>query len=1140
MIQFFTTSPYDRSPKWDVCALTILLVVLTTSLGYSAEAQDSFEWTGNATTERWTDSKNWNPNGDPNGSVNVLFPKGSKVTLDASRTVGLLDLRGEPGQAVQLSGSRTLQVQSGMNWDETILEGQGSLIALATATFEGIISIDQWTLRLSQNASLRNSDIVMAGGSLDIPGTLKAGPGFAGIRGTGLLNIDGTLSVNNTPQTGLPESAVVSGNRLGTNHRGVIDVIHGTMTLENTIKSYPGASFETRSNGTLIIRTDFLEVTDPVFRNENRMEIQLRGTAADDSIQFSGNIHASGSQPVIIRDIRVDSQNATFSSSTEGGWQFSGEYLSGSTVNTGSFIWRGGDLNKPPTLPPGTANQTSFTQTSVKPKHLQIVNEDRASFPITLSGTLDNRGDVVQTTTLTLRDQALLKVTGKGVWELQNNHSIIAALGSASPTFEVSDGGELFHLTSREQQHASIATKASFDNASLRLGGGTLALDGESSFNQSKILLTQPGSELRLNRSSSIANTSIQFDQGNCLQIRSGVGDFGYEFPFGIPSNLRLRSQGGVILLGLIKGIGNGKLNIDSGTLVVPARNQEISFPAVQDPSLSASSFEINKSNLNEPALLFSYLNAKRPPNSEANLTTFFRAPQLTLSCSTTYRSGIIEMVSQDSFPLFGPGPKVVIEPFGLLNISSNGRMQILDSGTKLLRRIILENNSTINHIGGNSSRLELESSRIINGALYELSGDGAIRFRGNQQDTCFENQSRLTKTSGTGTSSITVPLKNTGKVTTRSGTLQIALIKDQPESGKTLSGGEWSAEGGGKIRFNQFSSVEKLEETRLTLKGERSAFLNKNGQPLFQSNRPLELRLESSLDIRDGASLDASQVDVKSGATLEGTGTVNSPEASFEAGSLVAPGASAGTLTFNGNLRLMSGSVYHCEFDSNGNDTIVVNGIARLGGTLQPGSIENYQAQPGTRFLIVQATAIEGTFDQIEQDTLVAGGYRISLEYTDQTVEAVFTLSDFDPYKDWTTVHFGEGSSSGILSRSEADPDEDGIPNLVEFSMGTDPNQSNPYAVSIHPNIDPATAKTVEITLNRHPRSAAFQAFARVSTDLESWQDAPMKVISSNVIGELTEQRLELTLPVPGAETFFLRVGFEQNLNPIPFQTKF
>jgi len=83
-----------------------------------------------------------------------------------------------------------------------------------------------------------------------------------------------------------------------------------------------------------------------------------------------------------------------------------------------------------------------------------------------------------------------------------------------------------------------------------------------------------------------------------------------------------------------------------------------------------------------------------------------------------------------------------------------------------------------------------------------------------------------------------------------------------------------------------------------------------------------------------NGSIAASSGVTVNAGGTLGGTGVV--PATTINNGGMLAPGASVGTLTIQGNLVMASAAAYLVEVSATNSDRTNVTGAAALGGTVQ------------------------------------------------------------------------------------------------------------------------------------------------------------------------------------------------------------
>ncbi len=111
---------------------------------------------------------------------------------------------------------------------------------------------------------------------------------------------------------------------------------------------------------------------------------------------------------------------------------------------------------------------------------------------------------------------------------------------------------------------------------------------------------------------------------------------------------------------------------------------------------------------------------------------------------------------------------------------------------------------------------------------------------------------------------------------------------------------------------------------------------------------------------LRVDGSIATSNLTVTSGATLQGVGTVGNTSMA----GILSPGISVGTLTVNGNLNLLAGSIYRYEIDANQRgDLVVVSGRATIADSAifklsSAGGIDLNRLYP-----ILQANTLTGTY---------------------------------------------------------------------------------------------------------------------------------------------------------------------------------
>ncbi|MDJ0387708.1 autotransporter domain-containing protein [Roseomonas sp. E05] len=155
-------------------------------------------------------------------------------------------------------------------------------------------------------------------------------------------------------------------------------------------------------------------------------------------------------------------------------------------------------------------------------------------------------------------------------------------------------------------------------------------------------------------------------------------------------------------------------------------------------------------------------------------------------------------------------------------------------------------------------------------------------------------------------------------------------------------------------------------------------------------------------------STIQAASLDVQSGATLRGTGTVAAP-ATVEG--TLAPGNSPGTLTFTAPVTLSDGATFALDIDGTGTGSgagnysrvVVQDATFTAAGTITPilrgiaGSATNaYTPSVGTGFTVVQAAAVEGSFSGLVQPEGLATGTRMDAVYLPTSLSLYVTPGSY------------------------------------------------------------------------------------------------------------------------------------------------
>ena len=96
----------------------------------------------------------------------------------------------------------------------------------------------------------------------------------------------------------------------------------------------------------------------------------------------------------------------------------------------------------------------------------------------------------------------------------------------------------------------------------------------------------------------------------------------------------------------------------------------------------------------------------------------------------------------------------------------------------------------------------------------------------------------------------------------------------------------------------------------------------------------------------------------------------------------------------------------------------------------------------------------------------------------------ATASASTFSPHEAWRFAHFGTSANTG-LAADDADPDFDGILNLVELALGTDPNNG---AAIAQPGTSIDAANRLAVEFSRDAQFTNISYLVQTSSDLQTW----------------------------------------------------
>ncbi len=139
----------------------------------------------------------------------------------------------------------------------------------------------------------------------------------------------------------------------------------------------------------------------------------------------------------------------------------------------------------------------------------------------------------------------------------------------------------------------------------------------------------------------------------------------------------------------------------------------------------------------------------------------------------------------------------------------------------------------------------------------------------------------------------------------------------------------------------------------------------------------------------------------------------------------------------------------------------------------------------------------------------------------------------EFSPYHAWRFDHFGPGYEDSSLAEDEADPDADGIPNLLEYAFRLNPNTASPRGLpaGLVQSSNGSSYFAIQFTRRLPPSELTYTVQASTNlarwTDGSSWSDSTMNPTNqyTTVLVSGTNTVVRWNTPIPLANQTFLRV---------------
>lgn len=162
--------------------------------------------------------------------------------------------------------------------------------------------------------------------------------------------------------------------------------------------------------------------------------------------------------------------------------------------------------------------------------------------------------------------------------------------------------------------------------------------------------------------------------------------------------------------------------------------------------------------------------------------------------------------------------------------------------------------------------------------------------------------------------------------------------------------------------------------------------------------------------------------------------------------------------------------------------------------------------------------------YDGASAPPTAAGTYAISANITDPNYQGSaggsLVISPANDYASWCDVNFSESEKIAGLANDGADPDSDGLPNLAEYALGTDPRRFTPPLVAAKDEL----GLTLIFTRPANLPGVSYEAESSGSFDI--WSPIPLELLTPGAT-----ETLRARDPLDSGDTSrrFLRLRFSR-----------